>query len=202
MELNVAEQSVESPLPLGQPHFDEEATVLSAKPVVPLQKIKSRARSRKLVIFGLAITCALVGVVLGATFIYKQQGPEPAAESFDAAVSGAAGDAFAEPTPTSTESVDRPTATTSPVVATAPVVKEVPLRVTPTVKPAKAEANQSRPKVDKLDEREQRRAERIAERRARRRAERDAQSEPDGRKRRTSDDLLRIREIFEGPSRP
>jgi hypothetical protein len=56
--------------------------------------------------------------------------------------------------------------------------------------------------VYQLDEKELRRAERMEERRLKRAADREAKREARGRKSGSSDDLLRIREIFEGSPRP
>jgi len=55
---------------------------------------------------------------------------------------------------------------------------------------------------EQVEELELTRAERIDSRRLRRRLERQAWRESGGRQRKTSDDLLRIRDIFEGPTRP
>ena len=60
-------------LQLAEPHFDEEATLLSARPVVPLEEIMVEARSRRRLVIGLAMVGSLVMGALGATLIYKQQ---------------------------------------------------------------------------------------------------------------------------------
>src|SRR5438045_6677822 len=50
---------VEIPVP-GQPHFDDERTILSARPVVPLAKIKARVRHRRHWILGSAFAVAMM----------------------------------------------------------------------------------------------------------------------------------------------
>ncbi len=60
--------------PVSQPHFVEERTLLSARPVVPLEQVKTRERSRR----GLLLTSAIaVSLLLGActalAIVYVQQ---------------------------------------------------------------------------------------------------------------------------------
>ena len=49
--------------PLSEPHFDQEATLLSARPVVPLNDVKANARSKGRLFFALAI---MISLLLGA----------------------------------------------------------------------------------------------------------------------------------------
>jgi len=65
-----------------------------------------------------------------------------------------------------------------------------------------AESQQKKNLPDELDERDLSREERIEDRRFRRRLARQARRDSLERPRRSSDDLLRIRDIFEGPRRP
>ena len=91
MESNdINQEYFEGAIALGEPHFDEEATVLSARPVVPLQEIEAEERSRKRLIVGLAMACSLVMGALAATLIYKQRGEEQST-TISTAVPGAAG---------------------------------------------------------------------------------------------------------------
>ena len=192
MESNISNQQYfNGAAPLTEPHFDEEATLLSARPVVPLQKIKSKERSRQRLVFGAAIVSALMVGALGATLIYKQRGQEPPTALVSTAVPGAAGIAVDE-------------AVSSPSIAEAGT-GTVDEKAVPWVSRSPAapvvETKRKRSMRQQLDQGELRRADRIDLHGFRSRSEREAQRES-GRKRKSSDDLLRIREIFEGPSRP
>ena len=73
MESNITEPEHFSNDALTEPHFDEEATMLSARPVVPLEEIRAETNSRRRLAFGLSILVALVIGALGATLIYKHR---------------------------------------------------------------------------------------------------------------------------------
>ena len=189
--------------PLTEPHFDEEATLLSARPVVPLQEVKAEENFRKGLLFGLAMAGSLMLGALGASFIYRQRG-EVATTAISTAVPGAAGVVIEGPSDTTANAeaaggaaaekmaeadlstVDKKSAAAVPTGATSNTVE---------TKAVESPSSES-------EEPELTRAERIAERRLRRRAERQTQREYEGRPRRNSDGALRIREIFEGPGRP
>ena len=199
METNIVnEEYFEDELPLGEPHFDEEATLLSARPVVPLQEINAEEQSRKRLIVGLAMACSLMMGALVATLIYKRGGQaQPAAIS--TAVPGAAGNLVDDPaTPEvgggATGVLTQPDATT--------VEKKSAPSVSRSAESIAVESQQKKNLPQQLDEQDLSRDERIEARRLRRRLDRQARRESSGRSRRTSDDLLRIRDIFEGPSRP
>src|SRR5688572_17562864 len=87
---------------LSLPHFDEDATLLSARPVVPLQQVKSETRSRRHMIFGLTILAAILLGAISATLLLMQSGqnPESAAETEGSqpvvSSSGAAGGSTSE----------------------------------------------------------------------------------------------------------
>ena len=205
MESNTSEQPYLAD-DLSEPHFDEEATVASARPVVPLEEIRAASSSRKRITFGLAILAALIIGALGATFVYKQRNPNPEAAIVDTAVTeteakpedleqaklddlkieDGAGGAIAEDLAEARDS--------------APVVERAPGK--PVVRKAEVVRNAEpvRPRLPEVDSKEIRRAERKEARRLRR-AERLAGREGLGRRRQT-DDVLRIREIFEGSRRP
>jgi len=189
------EEYFEGTMPLGEPHFDEEATLLTARPVVPLQEIKAEERSRKRLIVGLAMACSLIMGALAATLIYKQPGQaEPTAIS--TVVPGAAGIVVDDhSSPPATEAVEG--AVTGVLLEADATTVEKKLAAATAV-----ESQQKKNLPQELDEQEVSRDERIEARRLRRRLERQARREALGRPRRTSDDLLRIRDIFEGPARP
>ena len=201
MESNISNQQYfNGAAPLTEPHFDEEATLLSARPVVPLQKIKSKERSRQRLVFGAAIVSALMVGALGATLIYKQRGQEPPTAIVSTAVPGAAG--IAGDQAVSSPSIAEAVATaTLPEAGTGTVDEKAVPWVSRSPAAPVVETKRKRSMRQQLDQGELRRAERIDLHGFRSRSEREAQRES-GRKRKSSDDLLRIREIFEGPSRP
>ena len=188
--------------PFGEPHFDEEATVLSARPVVPLQEIKAEEQSRKRLIVGLAMACSLMMGALAATLIYKQRG-EGQSTAISTAVPGAAGIVVDDPasSPATAEVGGGAAAGTLPETgATTAEKKSVPLVSSSTASTA-VELQRKKNLLQQVDEGGLTRAERIDARRFRRRLERQEWRESGGRQRKASDDLLRIRDIFEGPSR-
>ena len=207
MESNISnQQCFNGAAPLTEPHFDEEATLLSARPVVPLQKIKSKERSRQRLVFGAAIVSALMVGALGATLIYKQRGQEPPTAIVSTAVPGAAGIAVDEAvsSPSIAEAVGSAATATLPEAGRG--TGNVDEKTVPWVYGSSASSavktKRTKSKRHRVDQRELRRAERIDPYRFRSRSERETQREFGGRKSKSSDGLLRIREIFEGPSRP
>jgi len=202
MESNtITEGYFEDAESLGEPHFDEEATLLSARPVVPLQEIEAGERSRKRLIVGFAMACSLMMGALAATLIYKQRGQAQSA-AISTAVPGAAGIAVDDPvTPAATE-VEGGTGGVLPQVSAPTVEKKSAPSSSIGVASTAAESQQKKNLPDELDERDLSREERIEDRRFRRRLARQARRDSLGRPRRSSDDLLRIRDIFEGPRRP
>lgn len=202
MENNITEQQYfDGNLPLAEPHFNEEATVAAARPVVPLQEIATKARSKRL-IFGLSILVALMVGALGATLIYKQRAQNPVTAITDAAVtgSGASGEQTMNPASMTEAKAGGGAAVGAEKEDDALVADQKPKpQVAPRMVPARARPVQEKP-LSRADEKEMRRLERIEERRLRNIEEREARRE--SRRRRKSNDLLRIREIFEGSPRP
>jgi hypothetical protein len=209
---NTNEEYFDDDAPLAEPHFDEEATVLSARPVVPLKEIKAE-RSAKQLLFGLAIAGSLMLGALAATLIYKRSGTGQTSAT-NTVASGAAGVAVEAPA-TSAPAIEP----IGGAVPETPPQTEISTAVKKAVPPASNNASNdashsashsTAPEVDtsrstpstELEETELTRDARIEARRLRRRAERQARREAAGRPRRSADDLLRIRDIFEGPSRP
>ncbi|MGH9871085.1 MAG: hypothetical protein ACRD9S_01320 [Pyrinomonadaceae bacterium] len=192
-------------LPLPEPHFDEEATLLSARPVVPLEEVKAEERSRKRLLFGLAMACSLLLGAFAATLIYKQRGQGQSTAVVTSAVSGAAGIAADNPdnvSPTPDDVAGAVTGRLPDADAATADKKSAPApssRVASAALVTNPGAYLPEPVVE---QRELTRAERIEARRLRRRAERQARKESGDRQRKSSDGMLRIRDIFEGPSRP
>lgn len=193
---------VESSLP--EPHFDEEATVLSARPVVPLDAVE-RTRTQPLFsrpwILGLGLIGALlVGIFATAVYFSRSNGDpsDPlqsaeigsSTEENSAAANSFSGPAAAQPT------VDDD--------STAVVKKQTPAKSQDSTEPGKKPSarlvavirdkqanNQSDEESD-----DDRKAARKQARKERRRAERERREE------RSPDELFRIRDIFEGSPRP
>ncbi len=61
-----------------EPHFDEERTLLSARPVVPLGELKKKVRSRRLFLTGAFALAVLLGASASVLIVYlKQRQTEP-----------------------------------------------------------------------------------------------------------------------------
>jgi hypothetical protein len=213
MESNITnEQFRSSYSSLSEPHFDDEATVLSARPVVPIGEVASKAGFSRPWVFGLAVVAALLLGVSATAFYYSRfptiEGRSLVSiETVSSDVQGVASEAHSlnelrEATGT-TDSDDSFAESNKSAKAKTPASSR-PLTASPLnsstgrlKKPAhRREARVIDQRFDYVNEtREQRRAarreskERKGEIRARRAARR-------------SDEVLRIREIFEGPARP
>jgi hypothetical protein len=200
MELITSRES-DQEMTTTEPHFDEEATLLSAQPVVPLEKIAAEGRSRKSLIFGAVIMFSLIVGALGGALIFKL-GQKPSISILDRAVPGAEGIANNESVaaPEVPQSVAEASTGTLANSNAVPVEsKSAPAR-SPRIESPRVVAREEK-LPSQADDNEMRRAERIEERRFRRRSEREALKEA-RRHRDRSDDVLRIREIFEGSRRP
>ena len=67
-----------------EPNFEDERTLLAARPVVPLQKIESRARHRRQWFLGGAFTLAMMlgaATALVASYLKLRNAPQPVVES-------------------------------------------------------------------------------------------------------------------------
>ena len=194
--------------PLTLPHFDDEATVQSARPVVPLQEVRRASRSKYKMLLGAALClAALVGAV-AASLIFSEpsQRVEEAAkptilESSEetAAGSSASGEASgaivdsSETVALETEATTADSTNDRPEVQTASTVnRKQPIRNAPVPKPVERVVSNPEPEPDQYREADERAARREERREARRLR----------RERRAGDGLTRIREIFEGSPRP
>lgn len=169
---------------VARPHFDDERTVLTARPVVPLEKIDTKIRNRRRWVLSGAFAAAMVlgaaSALLSAYFKIRNA-PDPEIQSL------------------SVSSV-------FPKTPELPTVQVVPQRPKPRllVNTNKTDSVIIRPRlsedeelrrirdavlVDEWQERRERRVERREERRERRRAQRSGR------------DLSHLNEIFEGPRR-
>ena len=195
MESSITNREYFEGEPLAEPHFDDEATLLSARPVVPLQEIRAEERSGKRLAVGAAMVFSLLVGAVGATLIYKQRGQRQAAAIVDAAVPGVDGMAVDEPDTSLAENA-QDAATGLLQEADSPTPDKA--LASPAAKSSSVETS----KRHKVFERELLRAERNESRRLKRESAREAQKEALGRRSKSSGDLLRIREIFEGSPRP
>jgi hypothetical protein len=211
MGTNITDQQQHAAeLQLSEPHFDEEATLLSARPVVPLCDIPARGVQRRLV-YGFTILVAVMAGAFAATLVYKQRSHKPTATTVERNVPTSE-QAAAEVISSATGTISDSPAVASPVgenvdTAAAP---EVPNPASPprTRKPDlsfSSGADTGGKTLQRVEDhriaREMRRSERIEARRLRRSADPEATKETrhNGQSAR---DLLRIREIFEGSPRP
>jgi hypothetical protein len=193
---------------LSEPHFDEEATVLSARPVVPLATIEAarvKAFPRPWLLGSALVGALLVGIF--ATAIYYSSFRRDEAALFNDAEIAASAEVSLPLTEESPSGpvVDRATvrvgarsedaAATSPATSQAfepaaasfkrPVARRVAVV---TEKPGSNQANEG--------SRADRRAARKQARQERRQADREKRDP------RPADGLLRIRDLFEGSPQP
>lgn len=192
MESNI--QGINGETQLDEPHFDRESTVLSARPVVPLEKVEGNTfRLGKLTIWMIIGAALLIGA-FGATLIYKLAGSDQtqvvengAAEEIEPVKleSGVAGlsDSIVEPT------------------APEPI-RALPEKEIVTPKPAVISKAPKVTKQDRFEDEIARRREARREARQQKRAEREARRSDPDRPRRVRKDLSKIEEIFEGVRRP
>lgn len=191
-------------IPLVEPHFDEEATVLHAQPVVPLETVRAQSRARRNVFLVIALVGALMLGAASATLIYKNRAVD--------SEKGVTETALAEPaSPTNVEAVasggttDESVASEANPQFAAPKVQEKKATVvTRPEKPSAAErtpnrseekqtrVQQPKPAVEEDWDAMMREAKRAARRRKAERREERA--------RRDADSAGRIRDIFEGPN--
>ena len=191
----------EPTLNVSPPHFDDERTLLSARRVVPLEKINAKVRNRRYWLLAGALTIAMMlgaASALVASYLKLRNVAAPVAEvEVDSAPL-----AVAESVPAASPVVEE-TATEQPVPVESPSPKAAPpVRRSPVAKPVDELYKPSPPQkvseaedLDRIreavlyDEWQERRARR-AERRERRRLDRYNHR-----------DLSNLDEIFEGRRR-
>jgi len=197
MESELTNAETGSELPLAEPHFDDEATLLSARPVVPLDEVpnygpeKTSRLTRGWMFVVTIVAAMLLGVIAGGAY-YSYANRESARQyiKVENIIAGAEG--WSTETPITSDapaasSVDRTMSAQSP--AEGPVSASQP----------EISSNQARKpvarRVDVLtfpstrEERKAARRQAKAQRKELERASRDR-------------NVMRIREIFEGPQRP
>jgi hypothetical protein len=215
MESNITDQQVWSPdTPLAEPHFNEEVTLLAARPVVPIEQLNRKPVSTRPWVFGLALAGAiLLGVSATALYYsrFRTTGLQavPNIDKFSSGVQGAATASVSRNEPAinadttgstgaGNSSVD--SNTPARVKAQAPSVSWTSRPPNPSNAASKKSAHlHPAVVIDSGSEPEYE----IQERRsAKREAKERKRENRRGRDHKSSDELLRIREIFEGPQRP
>lgn len=204
MKANTREAELLDGVELEEPHFDEEATVLSARPVVPLEVVEKKERSGKRWAFAAVIVVALLIGAFSAALIYKLRDAEPSTVAQEErfvqppvrTLEAGVGASVAE-TPSANKPQVEEAVAKIPAKAPVSTVRE-PVAVSRNGRQNRADDDREERIAEERElQKENRRADKL-ERRRQRRAERQAQRNGDSR----SDDLLRIREIFEGAPRP
>jgi hypothetical protein len=200
-ELTTAETGLD--LPLDEPHFDDEATVLSARPVVPLDEVpvdevasyemQRPSRFARGWVFAATVAGAMLlgAVVAIAYFSYANPQPVQPSVSDDGIVAGVEGLAI-EPTGNSDAPV---TAAEARSLNADPVaIKEAPAVSRPEVSSSETRKPVAR-RVAVLtfpSSHEERREARRLAKQQRKEMERESRNR----------NQTHIREIFEGPQRP
>jgi hypothetical protein len=205
---NVAHNTQGFNEPLSEPHFDDESTLLSARRVVPFHKLSEKTNSKRYLFFGATVAAALVMGVVGGVIYSRLEGMAARTTETTQQVAQPAPTQPALPDEFVSSSVQNNESASAPAESRALAEDSRnqkiidPSRIPSTsarkrVSPNPVPARQVQAGTDEWEyyanEREIRRAERREARRARRQAAREIQR---------SDDLFRIREIFEGSSRP
>jgi len=190
-------------VPPLEPHFDDERTVLSARPVVPLEKINARARHWRQWLLGGAFAIAMMlgaASALLASYFKLRHAPAPAAEVTEDVDVAPAPVAIAEGAPAATPEVEDAANVEESAPESTPkkqvkhrtvVVRANPQPMEPRDTGLSEDEDLRRIRQAVLtDEWQERRARRV-ERRERRRAEQYNHR-----------DLSNLDEIFEGRRRP
>lgn len=200
------QQSFGADVNLGEPHFDEEATLLSARPVVPIKTVAAKPRFKRSWALGLALTGAvLMGVI--ATAFYFTRFKSDSLTAADSQTISAGAEAM---TPVSDSGQGAPETRdgASSNLATSDGNTRSVEPAAARVKTSADSANKPLPRRatngdEALRTREQDEADYRAERRAERReAKERKRQEREDRGDKRADEVLRIREIFEGLRKP
>ncbi|MDQ6651663.1 MAG: hypothetical protein M3Y84_02855 [Acidobacteriota bacterium] len=211
MESNISditgEQSFGADLPLAEPHFDEEATVLSARPVVPLERVIARARFTRAMVVGLTFAGAVVVGMLAAGIYYSRLNGNSSktlanTETVPSGVQARATETdHSKALPAAPPRVSDNSGASARVSSVAPAAIETPEISSEAPKKPVARrvavvtfGRRSGGEKDRSDN--ERREARREEKERKRNMERENQEN------KSSRDLLRIREIFEGPHKP
>ena len=190
--------------PAQKPNFDDERTLLSARRVVPLEKIEARVRHRRQWFLGGAFAIAMMlgaATALVASYLKLRNAPQQTAVE-SSIVPDVAPVAVAASSPSDTPVVENQPAAESAEETPAPVTpkREAPKRRALTVRtnPEPDEDTTNMSEGEQLNRiRDAVLSDEWQERRARRALRRDRRSE-----RYNHRDLSNLNEIFEGRRRP
>lgn len=199
--------------PLSLPHFDEEATLLSARPVVPLHEVKVAARSRHRLLLGAALLVAAIVGALTASLVYSRRAQPQEATATLTDSAQPASDGFVSPSGEATGSSLNLNESAAPVGEVTSVNAgtggaEANSRNSVGVRQQTVQSSRVRKQTDRVaarpvvqDRDDQTSADEMEVRREQRREARRLRRERrvNGR---AGDGLTRIREIFEGSPRP
>ncbi len=181
-----------------EPHFNDERTILSAQPVIPLDTVVKERRQRWVLLGGALVIACLLGSTAALALIRLRQ-PSLVVDKPETTVEAKAEDTeeqAAQTNVTETSDVVLPESeeVTSEVFEPEPAKarkkarkQAAPPQVGITVSTSPSESNGQARLVSQWEEKRQRRVNR--------------QRDPDNRQNHHSSDLFRIREIFEGPRR-
>ena len=100
----------------AEPHFDDEQTLLTARPVVPLEKIEAKARHRRQWFLGIAFALAMMlgaGSALVASYVKRRNAPQATPEI---AVEEVVEPVEVTPSPTPLPEEEQVAETTAPVM--------------------------------------------------------------------------------------
>ena len=184
----------------AEPHFDDERTVLTARRVVPLEKIEAKARHRRQWFLGGAFAIAMIlgaASALVASYVKLRNAPQPVTEAVVEPEVTPEPVAVAESSPSATPTPEEQVAETTPPVTPSKEPKHRTVPASPILEPAEdrdvrqaSEEEQLQQVRDAVlyDEWQERRARRVE--RQRRRADRYNHR-----------DLSNLDEIFEGRRR-
>ena len=198
---------------LPEPHFDEEATVLSARPVVPLTEVESKAKNREWLPFAATIAVAVLLGAAAATLMYSIRSqalisdevtssgkvlseiPVEGSENIEVVADG-------DSSPGMSDETEAPLNESGDISARgveAPVTsdrnseeEEVPpkAKLVDVIRERRSDTQKVRRQEETEEPREEKRPRRVRE------------QQNQDRRDDSSDDLFRIQEIFEGAERP
>ncbi len=201
METNEFDKSVEACTP-AQPHFDDEQTLLSARPVVPLETINARVKNRRYWLLAGALAIAMMlgaGSALVASYLRFRSVPEAANEIPQEEITPAplaVAESVPSESPVTEESVEEPVAVAVEPKKESSVKRRTIVRRTPEL-----DGPRNEPEVGDEDElsriREAVLYDQWQERRARR-----VRRERRKLERYNHRDLSNLDEIFEGRKKP
>jgi hypothetical protein len=174
------------------PHFEDERTLLTARPVIPLEKIDTRLKHRRVWFLSGAFAAAMLlgaASALVSAYFKIRNAPDPEIQS--QSVLSVTPPVLEKPAP----SAETPKARPRDRDLADRSATQLPTEIIPATRPRLSEDDELRRirdavLVDEWQERRQRRVERREERRERRRAQRSGR------------DLSNLDEIFEGRRRP